>query len=102
MLRINVEHPAERAALLKLEGKLIEDWVEEAAKTWNEVAASRESAIVNLDSVSYIDSQGRCLLNKMNVEGAKLIGSGPLIRGVIGEIEACSIPNRARQQGDRT
>ena len=97
MLRITVQQNPE-AVVLKLGGKLIENWVEEAAKAGEGIAAaSGEPAIVDLASVSFVDAQGRRLLREMHRGGAKLTGSGPMIHGLIEEIET-SQPQRRQKR----
>jgi hypothetical protein len=92
-----VDHNSE-AVILRLEGKLIEGWVEEVAKAWERIAsASGGQAIVDLTSVSFVDSEGRRLLRRMSRAGVRFTGSGPMINALIEEIEA-PLPSRRRKR----
>lgn len=90
MLRITVlnEHEVTR---FKLEGKLVHEWVAEAEQAWSalEKPSSQETVIVDLCGVSFVDDRGRDLLLQMQSDGAKFVGSGPLIGSIIEEIAGC-------------
>jgi len=92
MLRISTTNN-EREARFKLEGKLAHEWVAEAARVWTEfleAVTNRNSLVVDLCGVSFVDDNGRTLLTQMHSNGAKLIGAGPLIGSLIEEIYECN------------
>lgn len=72
---------------LKLEGKLAGPWVQEVTRVWADTACSpRNSYVVDLRSVTFIDSPGRELLARMSRQGAQLIAADCLTRNIVDEI----------------
>ena len=63
-------------------GRLTEGWVGELEKTWRE----RRANTVDLRGVSFVDSAGRRLLQRMHRQGAKLVASGLLVQDVVDQI----------------
>ena len=92
MLRIHVEHGPGRA-YMRLEGKLVGPWVNELRRCWECVLTrSSESALtVELDDVTFIDSEGQHLLAAMHKVGAKLQARGALSRFIVERIEASNV-----------
>lgn len=92
MLRISVE-ASPLLTTLRLEGKLVDPWVDELVKVWSEMAGrprGEEGIEVDLDSVSYVDDSGKDMLAILWRGGCELKGSGPFIASVIEEITANS------------
>jgi hypothetical protein len=86
----------------KLEGKLVHEWVNEAAKAWTTLligVASRGQVVVELYDISFVDDNGRALLCQMHAAGAKLVGCGPMIGTLIEEITGS---NGNSSGGERT
>ena len=90
MLRITIEEK-ETAVILRLEGQLIGPWVEHVEQCWKNVFATlgHRSVQVDLSAVSFMDTAGGALLNRMHeagfrtADGARLPkvcegGDGPL------------------------
>ena len=88
MLKISVEN-GPLTTRFKLEGKLAHEWVSEAEKAWSTLTAlnGNKKIIVDLFDVAFVDELGWQLLKQMHHAGAKLMGSGPLISGLIEDIE---------------
>src|SRR5215469_3947706 len=87
MLRITVLN-TDRGAAFKMEGKLTQEWVAEAERSWTAFSniPKQEPVIVDLCGVSFVDDPGRELLARMHSSGAKLIGKGPMTGTLIEEI----------------
>ena len=99
MLRISTMND-EHGARFKLEGKLAHEWVAIAARTWTtflEVETGQQSMTVDLCGVSFVDEEGRALLEQMHAAGARLSGSGPLIGSLIDDIK-----NEKERKGNPT
>jgi len=97
MLRISIfDEPF--STTMKLEGKLSKDWASEAERVWAGVAQrpEKQKKIIDLFDVTFVDDFGRQLLVEMNRAGAKLVGSGPMIAGLIEEIQG---PAKPRSNG---
>ena len=96
MLRITTQDQAQVTSFV-LEGKLVGLWVKELEKCWESVLAAEPSGamVVNLASVTFIDSEGRALLARMRRQGARLLSSGLLINAIVAEIEAEEGPKTA-------
>ena len=73
---------------LKLEGKLAGPWVQEVTRVWDDTARSpRSGYVIDLRSVTFIDSPGRALLATMSRDGAQLIATDCLTRNIVDEIQ---------------
>jgi anti-anti-sigma factor len=73
---------------LKLEGKLAGPWVQEVTRVWVDTAQSpRSDYVVDLRSVTFIDSPGQALLATMSRQGAQLIAADCLTRNIVDEIK---------------
>lgn len=87
MLRIHVE-PGPDGLTLRLEGKLVDSWVDELARVWMDLLPRLESGRsvrVDLGAVSFVDARGRAMLAALRRLGCELHGSGPFISAVIEE-----------------
>jgi ABC-type transporter Mla MlaB component len=88
MLRITNGTRREGPTLV-LEGRLTGPWVDELARCWKALTATRDARSVNvdLDGVTFIDAGGRALLREMHEEGATLaVCSGCMTRAIVEEI----------------
>ena len=63
-------------------GRVGEEWVGELEKSWHE----SRTKLVDLRGVSFVDSAGRRLLQRMHREGAKFLASGLLIQEVVSQV----------------
>jgi ABC-type transporter Mla MlaB component len=94
MLRIHIEHESE-AVKLRLEGKLVQPWVDELVQVWMDLTTRlpRQTAIkVDLSEVSFVDARGKNLLASMYKGGCSLHGSGPFISAVLEGVRS-SLPS---------
>jgi len=94
MLRIHIEHESE-VVKLRLEGKLVQPWVDELVKVWMDLTTrlARPTPIsVEMSDVSYVDARGKSLLASMLKSGCSLHGSGPFISAVIEDVRS-SLPS---------
>ena len=89
MLRITI-HDQAGATCFFVEGKLVGPLVKELEKCWGSASAADPSGavLVNLASVTFIDSEGQALLTRMRREGVRLLSNGPLINAIVAKIEA--------------
>lgn len=89
MLRITIHDHAGVTSFV-VEGKLVGPWVKELEKCWETESAADPSraTLVNLASVTFIDSEGRALLTRMRRQGVKLLSHGVLIDAILAKIEA--------------
>ncbi len=88
MLRIDIQHGNESTSFT-VAGKLTGAWVEELEKCWRTETATAncKSILVNLASVTFVDSTGRELLAKMRKQGVVLVPTGCLMKAIVEEIE---------------
>ncbi len=84
MLRIT---PTEKANALELmlEGRLEGPWVEVLRKSWTDTLGENEHphVLVDLGSVSFVDSNGRALLLNMQDEGVGLVKPSAFLREML-------------------
>jgi anti-anti-sigma regulatory factor len=83
MLRITTEEK-NSVTRFRLEGKLIGDWVKELERCWirAEHDGQMRHFVVNLNSVSFVDAQGKTLLENMVAEGVELEANNPLMQAM--------------------
>ena len=96
MLKISVknEEPGNRH-LLEVEGRLAGPWVGELNRCWESERERTAAAaiVVRLSNVSFVDETGTDLLRKMFQAGAKLEGSGCMVRALIAQITGAAFPS---------
>jgi anti-anti-sigma regulatory factor len=81
--------------ILKLEGKLAGPWVQEVTRVWVDTAQTpRSDYVVDLRSVTFIDTPGQALLATMSRQGAQLIAADCLTRNIVDEIKKQSYSPR--------
>jgi len=88
LLRIHIENQHE-GVTLRLEGKLIDPWVAELVRVWMDLSRGPHggrAVKIDLESVSFVDAQGRSMLAALHRLGCELKGSGPFITAVIQEV----------------
>lgn len=72
---------------LTLEGRLAGPWVEELERVWREIKDSvKDSLVVDLTGVTFIEQDGKTLLTRMWQQGARLHAIGCLNRCIVEEI----------------
>jgi len=79
--------PTEKANALELmlEGRLEGPWVEVLRKSWTDTLGRKEHphVLVDLGSVSFVDSNGRALLLNMQDEGVGLVKPSAFLREML-------------------
>jgi outer membrane protein TolC len=100
MLRVTTKVEEEQSRVtLKLEGKLAGPWVSEFERCWCSTLEKWKDVVVELGGVTFIDSNGKCLLAKIHAQGAKLIGTGLMTKSIIEEISGCEEEQRRSANG---
>ena len=87
MLKITTLIHAE-STIFKLEGRLAGPWVQELERCWDSVVGTMTThpLIIDLSTVTYVDSDGKDLLKKIHRQGARLVASGCLTSCIVNEI----------------
>src|SRR5436190_18052462 len=92
MLRITI-HDSSTATKFQLEGKLAGAWVGELEQCWITATSALQGRrmAVDLTQVSFIDGEGKNLLERMAAAGADLVAAGPLTKSICEEarIKGC-------------
>ena len=72
-----------------LEGQLIEPWVTEFKKVWQEVNQlhNGQNLIIDLDEVTVISSQAETVLLEIRRAGAQFVGGGILNKHLVRQID---------------
>lgn len=88
MLRISVVNGP--LTHFRLEGKLANEWVQEARTAWLSIAgrSGTKRVIVDLLGVTFVDEPGRRLLLAIHRDGGNLQGAGPMMSALIAEIKS--------------
>jgi anti-anti-sigma regulatory factor len=72
---------------LKIEGRLAGPWVQEVTRVWVSNAGSERPVVIDLSSVTFIDTPGRALLTTMSQRGARFIARDCLTTNIVAEIQ---------------
>ena len=97
MLKISVkDKESQKQLLLEVEGRLAGPWVEELERSWQaeRQRTSPEGILVRLAHVTFIDEAGKELLSRIFQAGAKLEGSGCMVRAIIARITGAAFSAR--------
>jgi len=89
MLKISVKNEESgKRLLLEVEGRLAGTWVGELNRCWEGERArtAADAMVVRLANVSFVDETGTDLLRRMFQAGAKLEGSGCMVRALLAQI----------------
>lgn len=92
MLKLTVQRDETKSTLL-LEGKLAGAWVAEVENSWNVERAKAKEVLVDLNEVTFVDSEGKALLTRLHAAGATLICKGCLTRAIVAQ--ACGESSEA-------
>ncbi len=78
----------ERRIVLKLEGRLAGLWVKELEEAWQEARQARagQAVAIDLSQVTFIDEEGKKLLERMHRAGSQLFARGCLTRAIVDKI----------------
>lgn len=89
MLRIGV-HDEPESTTFTVEGKLTAPFAPELEKCWKAAIAANpaKAIVVNLASVTFVDSASRELLVRMRRQGVQLLPTGCLMKTIVERIEA--------------
>jgi hypothetical protein len=85
MLKITTQNDAS-GTVFELEGRLAGPWVEELKGCWQNAAGSGRPVRILLCAVTYVDAQGKGLLNEMYRNGAELVAEGCMTKAIVEEI----------------
>jgi anti-anti-sigma regulatory factor len=70
------------AATLKLEGQLLQPWISEVISATSSDGAS-QPALLDLASVTFVDSAGVTLLNDLRRQGFHIVACSPFIAALL-------------------
>ena len=95
MLRITKQDEPERT-VLRVEGKLVQPWVQELENCWRTcqqqtAGVATKAVVLDLRSVTFIDGEGKQLLDRIYRSGAKLVTSGTLMNSVVEDLQVNSV-----------
>jgi ABC-type transporter Mla MlaB component len=79
MLRITHAHGQESMSTLRLEGKLLGPWVEELARSCDELPCAPDCVRLDLSAVTFVDGPGVTLLLELLGRGVKLAACSGLV-----------------------
>lgn len=88
MLKITIK-TTDAAARIILEGRLAGPWIEELDRCWQGLIATEKAPVmVDLTGVTFIERDGKTLLNDMWRAGAELLAAGCCTESIVAEITA--------------
>jgi anti-anti-sigma regulatory factor len=104
MLRITV-HDNLESLTFQLEGRLAGPWVRELDACWQRTLAGRRWPVVRVDlaDVTFIDDEGKALLEAMHRQGAEFVAADCLTKAVVAEITKGPLPDcrRPKREAER-
>ncbi len=91
MLRITVVDNSEPLTF-RLEGRLAGPWVQELETCWQNIRATQGTSAVRFDltAVTFVDAAGKAFLAARHAEGAQLMASCCLMKGIVADITTAS------------
>lgn len=84
MLRITQVSEDRDHVCLKLEGRVIGDWVSELARTCGSCLSRSRHITLDLSDVTYIDRRGVEMLKKILGENVRMMGATLLVQALLG------------------
>lgn len=78
MLKVVEERGADGSRILRLEGRLVERWVEEMRRAAAALGDAR-GLVIDLRDVSFLDASGVALLQDLAGSGARLVNASPFV-----------------------
>lgn len=94
MLRITQVSEDSDAICLKVEGRVIGDWVSELARTCGSCLSQERRIILDMSEVTYIDGLGVQTLKKILKENVQISGATLLMQALLGRPLARKIRQR--------
>ncbi len=87
MLKISI-HDTPEQLKFKLEGRLIGPWVREVEQSWDTAQSVRNGrkAVFDLSDVTFIDDNGRDLLENLHKTGVSFIVADPMTCAIVEEV----------------
>jgi len=88
MLKI-VAMDSQDRRMLVVRGKLVEPWVSELERTWEQEREAHEGhqLVIDLRAVTALNQRAENILIKMMREGARLVGGAMITRNVLQHLE---------------
>jgi anti-anti-sigma regulatory factor len=95
VLRITITETATEMRWV-LQGRLIGPLVSELRTRWKKArhTYSKQTCVVDLNDVSFIDKAGERLLRAMSKKGAQLVANGMYTKHVLEKVKTASTPQR--------
>ena len=85
MLKITTISQGPSGCILKLEGKLLEPWIDELTQACRMAREETSQLVLDLSAVSFLDSHGRAALRDMIREGVAVQMCSPLVAELLKE-----------------
>jgi anti-anti-sigma regulatory factor len=91
MLKLTLVQEDEKAVTLKLEGRIIGQWVNELKKECERCMGRGNRLILDLSGVTFVDVQGIRMLRAVCGDQVKLIGCSLFLSGLLENEEGASV-----------
>jgi anti-anti-sigma regulatory factor len=85
MLKITTTHKDSFECVLKLEGKLVADWVSELQEACRRASGQSSHLQLDLSSLSFVDASGTIALRELIRCGIAITTTSPLVRELLKE-----------------
>jgi anti-anti-sigma regulatory factor len=79
MLRISETQPLNHSITLRLEGRIMGPWVEEARRACERILTEGQTLQLDLAEVDYLDANGAVLLASLRARGVRFVTCSPFV-----------------------
>jgi len=84
MLRITKLAEDDKKMRLKVEGRLVGDWVPELDRVCTDYISTNKKVSLDLSDMSFIDGKGVDVLRKLSGNGLQIIGASLWVQSLLG------------------
>ncbi len=84
MLRITTEAEVGQTVRLKVEGRVVGEWVTEFDHTCTVLLAQKKNIVLDFSGVRFIDRRGIDIVKNMRGERVNIIGASLLVQTLLG------------------
>jgi hypothetical protein len=88
MLRISTVQGSDSSPILRLEGKLLEPWVDEVKRACSALTDSKSRLHLDLCAVTFVDVAGARFLRELLQRGAAIVSSSGFVAALLEKEES--------------
>jgi anti-anti-sigma regulatory factor len=86
VFKVTTERARGENVILRLEGRLASEWVDEFARAVSDAMTGEARVTLDLDGLSFADTRGVALIRDAATRGVRLVGGSEFIGALIKEV----------------